>query len=129
MNLMEIVSAANGRGKGAADYEWECFGDTARYLDIGNEDVGQQAAVIFDTDDGTVYAMEIFLPQAPAAFRWIDERYADLFIKECMMRNVDPNIAFDSVIFQNISSTEALVVLDELTKSDDQLVEEDDDLT
>lgn len=129
MNLMEIVSAANGRVKGAADYEWECFGDTARYLDIGNEDVGQQAAVIFDTDDGTVYAMEIFLPQAPAAFRWIDERYADLFIKECMMRNVDPNIAFDSVIFQNISSTEALVVLDELTKSDDQLVEEDDDLT
>ncbi len=37
MNLMEVVSAANGRVKGAADYNWECFGDTARYLDIGSE--------------------------------------------------------------------------------------------
>lgn len=128
MNLMEVVSAANGRVKGAADYTWDCFGDTARYLDIGDEETGQQASVIFDTDDGTVYAVEIFLPQASAAFRWIDDRYADLFIKECMMNNVDHTVAFENVKFQDISSTEALVVLDELTRNDDQeLTEEEDD--
>lgn len=128
MNLMEVVSAANGRVKGAADYTWECFGDTARYLDIGNDETGQQASVIFDTDDGTVYAMEIFLPDNDAAFRWVDDRYLDLFVKECLNNDVDPEIAFGQTKFQMISEIEALMVLDELTKNTDQpLPEEEDD--
>lgn len=130
MNLMEVISAANGRVKGATDYLWECFGDTARYLDIGNDETGQQASVIFDTDDGTVYAMEIFLPDNEIAFRWVDERYWDLFISECLENDVDPAIAFGQTKFQMISETEALMVLDELTKNPDQtLPEEDDDDT
>lgn len=128
---MEVISAANGRVKGAADYTWECFGDNARYLDIGNDETGQQASVIFDTDDGTVYAMEIFLPKGAAAFRWLDDRYADLFFKECSEKNVDSMTAFDNVKFQNITNTEALMVLDEITKDPDQVIqqEDDDDLT
>jgi hypothetical protein len=130
MNLMEVVSAANGRVKGAADYNWECFGDTARYLDIGSEETGQQASVIFDTDDGTVYAMEIFLPSDNVAFRWIDDRFVDLFVKECLSKDVDPDIAFGTARFQPISEAEALMVLDELTKNPNQeLPEEDDDDT
>jgi hypothetical protein len=125
MNLMEVVSAANGQIKGTADYTWKCFGDSARYLDIGNDDTGQQASVIFDTDDGTVYAMEIFLPAQSTAFRWIDERYADLFVKECMIKSIDPNIAFDRVRFQEMTSTEALMTLDELTKNYAQVLPDD----
>lgn len=124
---MEVVSAANGRVKGAAEYTWDCFGDTARYLDIGNDETGQQAAVIFDTDDGTVYAMEIFLPNENVAFRWIDERYTDLFVKECTTRDINPNLAFGSVGFQEISETEALMVLDELTKDPNQELPEEED--
>lgn len=124
---MEVISAANGRVKGSADYTWRCFGDASRYLDIGNEESGQQASVIFDTDDGTVYAMEIFLLQGTTAFRWLDDRYTDLFLKECSERNVDPSWAFDNVKFQNITSVEALMVLDEITKDLDQVTQQEDD--
>lgn len=128
---MEVVSAANSRIKGAADYTWSCFGDTARYLDIGNEESGQQASAIFDTDDGSVYAIEIFLPEENIAFRWLDERYADLFIKECISKNINHEIAFGSVRFQSITEAETLMILDELTKNPDQtsLDEKDDDPT
>lgn len=131
MNLMEVVSASNGRVKGAADYTWECFGSTARYLDIGNDEVGQQASVIFDTDDGTVYAVEIFLKEHDTAFRWVDDRYLDLFLNECAEYQIDPEVAFDNVRFQFISDTEALIVLDEITKGPEQNLpeEEEDDAT
>lgn len=130
MNLMEVVSAANGLIKGSADYSWECFGTEARYLDIGNEETGHLASAIFDINDGTVYAVEIFLKSESVAFRWVDDRYYDLFLKECSENSVNASIAFDTVKFQKISETEALIVIDELTKEfRSELPEEEDDIT
>lgn len=127
MNLLEVLPAINGQVKGAADYAWDCFGPDAKYLDVGNDDLGHVASMIFDSDDGTVYAMEMFLPQERRAWRWVDERYYDLFLEACQNNGVNPRVAFDNVAFENISPIEMLVMLAELTADPTMKFEEDED--
>jgi len=129
MNLLEVLASANGQVKGATDYVWDCFGPDAMYLDIGNDDLGHIASVIFDSDDGTVYAFEMFLPQQRRAWRWLDERYQDLFLEACQNNGVNPRVAFDNVPFELTTPAELLAMLNELTADPNLKFEEDDDDT
>jgi hypothetical protein len=129
MNLLEVLASANGKVKGAAEYVWDCFGADAMYLDIGTEDLGHLASVIFDSDDGTVYAVEMFLPQERRAWRWIDERFQDLYLEACQANGVNPRVAFDTVLFETITPVELLTVLNELTADPNLQFEEDEDDT
>lgn len=130
MNLLEVLASANGQVKGSADYVWNCFGPDAMYLDIGNKDLGHLASVIFDSDDGTVYALEMFLPQERRAWRWIDERFEDLYLEECQSNAVNPRVAYDTVLFEQLHPAEMLAMLNELTADPnlkfDEEGEEDD---
>jgi len=127
MNLLEILTSANGKVKGSAEYVWDCFGPDAMYLDIGTEELGHLASVIFDSDDGTVYAVEMFLPQEQKAWRWIDERFQDLYIDVCQENGVNPRVAFDTVLFENITPVELLTMLNELTADPNLEFEEDEE--
>ena len=129
MNLLEVLASANGQVKGATDYIWDCFGPDAMYLDIGNDTLGHIASVIFDSDDGTVYAFEMFLPQERKAWRWLDERYQDLFLEACQANGVNPRVAYDNVSFEATSGVELLAMLNELTADPNLKFEEDDDDT
>lgn len=133
MNLLEILTSANGKVKGSAEYVWDCFGADAMYLDIGTDELGHLASVIFDSDDGTVYAVEMFLPQERKAWRWIDERFQDLYLEACQDNGVNPRIAFDTVLFEEIHPAELLAMLNELTADPnlkfDEEGEEEDDIT
>lgn len=130
MNLLEVLTAVNGQVKGAADYSWNCFGPDAKYLDVGNDNLGHVASMIFDSDDGTVYAIEMFLPEERKAWRWIDERFYDFYLEECQENGVNPRVAFDNVPFENISPIEILVLLSELTADPNVTFEEsDNDIT
>lgn len=129
MNLLEVLASANGQVKGATDYVWDCFGPDAMYLDIGNDDLGHIASVIFDSDDGTVYAFEMFLPQQRRAWRWLDERYQDLFLEACQNNGVNSRVAFDNVPFELTTPAELLAMLNELTADPNLKFEEDDDDT
>lgn len=127
MNLLEVLASANGQVKGATEYNWDCFGPNSMYLDIGNDDLGHIASIIFDTDDGTVYAFEMFLPQEGKAWRWIDERFYDLFLDYCRENSVNPRVAYDNVLFEEIHPGELLTMLNELTKDPNLQFEEDDE--
>jgi len=130
MNLLEVLTAVNGQVKGAADYDWNCFGPDAKYLDVGNDKLGHVASMIFDSDDGTVYAIEMFLADERKAWRWIDERFYDFYLEECQVHGVNPRVDFDNVPFQNISPIEILMLLSELTADPNiQFDEADNDIT
>jgi hypothetical protein len=123
MNLLEILSCVNKKVKGTTTYNWKCFGDNARYLEIGNEKIEHIASVIFDYDDGTVYAIEMFLPPARKAWRWVDERFYDLFLQECTEQQVNPDIAYDNVKFEFVDPSELMLMLYEITKDGDEDIE------
>lgn len=131
MNILEVVTAANGLVKGSAAYSWNCFGNNARYIDIGNAEIGQVASAIFDSDNGVVFAVELFYPPERRAWRWIDDRYYDDFIEECYNKNVNYKIAYDTVQYEDIESNDILIGLSELTENAVEVApdEEEDDPT
>lgn len=127
MNLLEVIAISNGKVKGAAEYQWNCFGEDAYYMDIGSEEQGHLASCIYDSDDGSVYALELFSPGSRQAWRWIDPRFADFFYEECYENRVNPNVAYDTVPFQPVSDSEAMRILASLVGTPEPVSEEDDD--
>jgi len=127
MNLLEIIAPGTLKVLGAAPYKWDCFGPNAVYFDAGTEQHQHLISVIFDDDDGAVYAVEMFLPEERKAWRWIDERFADYFLESCRNNGVNPRVAYDNVSFENIGSTEFLTILGSLTLNTNLEVDEEDE--
>jgi hypothetical protein len=127
MNLLEIIAPGTLKVLGAAPYKWDCFGSNAVYFDAGTEKHQHLVSVIFDDDDGAVYAVEMFLPEERKAWRWIDERFADYFLETCRNNKVNPRVAYDNVLFENVDSTELLTILNSLTVNPNLSIEEDEE--
>lgn len=127
MNILEVATLSNNQIKGAAEYKWNCFGDDSYYLDIGTDEQGQTASCIFDSDNGTVYALELFDAGSRQAWRWIDPRFSDLFFSECYDQDINPDIAFNNVRFTSVSSSEALQILSKLSGQPKPIDDEEDD--
>ena len=96
-------------------------------MDVGNEKLGHLASVIFDSDDGVVYAIEMFLPSERRAWRWVDPRFYDSFLESCQLNRVNYKIAYDSVEFEDADPIELIAVLNELTQDPTIKFEEDDE--
>lgn len=127
MNLLEIIAPGTLKVLGAAPYKWDCFGPNAVYFDAGTEQHQHLISVIFDDDDGAVYAVEMFLPEERKAWRWIDERFADYFLETCRDNKVNPRVAYDNVSFENVDATELLTRLNSLTSTPDLDIEDDEE--
>jgi hypothetical protein len=127
MNLLEIIAPGTLKVLGASPYKWNCFGPNAVYFDAGTEQHQHLISVIFDDDDGAVYAVEMFLPEQRKAWRWIDERFVDYFLEACRDNRVNPRVAYDNVSFENVDSTELLTILNSLTSTPDLDIEDDEE--
>lgn len=135
MNLLEILTCVNKKIRGTATYNWTCFGPDARYLEVATDTVEHVASVIYDNEDATVYAIEMFLPQERIAWRWVDDRFYDLYIQECIDNGVNPDIAYGNVKFEPVDPSELMLMLYEITKDPNaesefnDLDDEDDELS
>lgn len=127
MNLLEVLTAAHSKVIGASYYNWLCFGPNAMYIDIGDDALGHIASIIFDNDDGTVYAVELFVTSHRKAWRWIDDRYAAVFVETCEQQGVNLRVAYDNVAFESIEPNDLLFTLNELTKDPNAVVEEEEE--
>jgi len=74
-----------------------------------------------------VYAVEMFLPEERKAWRWIDERFVDFFLEACKDNRVNPRVAYDTVSYENVDSTELLTILNSLTVDPNLRIEEDEE--
>lgn len=99
MNLVEFLTAISYQITGGCEYCWDCFGPNAQYLD--SDDI----SAVFDTKTQEVYAVELCDTTTNQNFRWINPAYYGKYVAECVDRGVDPNIAYDDVLFDEVTST------------------------
>lgn len=114
MNLTELVMAAQSKITNGCPYLWKCFGDNARYIDFGVSEEKIIASAVVDATTQQVYCVEIFNLDNTQAWRWIDNRYQKLFLKECRERKFNPDICWDTVKYQHIQDNEALLLINQL---------------
>ena len=108
MQLMEIMQAFDARVIGGSEYQWQCYGNYARYMDFVDRDGLECASAVHDTVTFRVYELNLYIPGQDQAFRWIDPEYKQQHMDECVARGVSINTAWDNVKYTEVDESTAL---------------------
>lgn len=104
LTIKDYIEAINYRITGGSEYQWDCFGPNARYMDCDdNEGDGKFSVVcVFDSVDQTVYTIEAWDYTTDKVYRWIDPNYIKAYKKCCKKHDVDFKNAFDDRDFIDV---------------------------
>ena len=106
ITLKDWMECVNYRISEGSDYQWMCYGINAYSLDSWDRDHdGVSASVVFDTDDQTVYQVEVHDYTNERSYRFINPDYRDAYRKECKQRGVEDE-AYDGVKFIDLETEE-----------------------
>lgn len=107
MLLQDFMKAFDYRIVGGSEYQWETFGDNARWLDFESEYAN--GSVIYDCKNQTVYQAEVCANSGPGEnkpYRWTNPAYKDSYIQECSQKNIVFNCAWDDIHFTDLELVE-----------------------
>lgn len=92
---MELVEYRITEGN---SYGWRCFGDKAQCLSYWNGDQdGWSADIVFDTQNQTVYVVEVCDYKHQRAYRMINPDFQQAHDDEAKTRGTDAQVAWDYV--------------------------------
>ena len=99
---MELVDYKITEG---SDYGWQCYGPDAYHLDSWNglhDNGGFSFCIIFDTQDQTVYEVQVHDYTNQRAYRMINPDFKKKMKKEAKRRDVNRNEAWDDVDYVDL---------------------------
>jgi hypothetical protein len=100
ISLKDYLEAVNYRVTGGTEYQWDCFGQSARYMDCDSPVLNQFSVnAIFDSEDQTVYSVEAWDYSNDRCYRWIHPDYIKAFKKACKKHDVEFKTACDTMDF------------------------------
>ena len=103
MTLEQVLNAANFNVVEGFDYGWDWAGKNSYAFEfsVNPTDVSSNAAtVVFDRVTKEVLQVSVyFYTGEDIAYNWVNLGFFDAFVAENIRKNVDPNIAYDDVIF------------------------------
>jgi hypothetical protein len=108
MNLIEIIQQCGARVCDGTQYQWECYGPNAHFMEFADVTGEPYCSAVFDKKNYQVYEVEIFIPGQDQVFKWIDEEFEKAHNKEAKKRKVDVSIAYDDVKFSMVTGTTIL---------------------
>lgn len=104
MQLKDFLETIDYRITEGSDYQWNCFGFHAHYLDHWNgEQNGASLSVCFDKQDQTVYQVDAHDYQNKRSYRWTNPAFEQAFKAECAERNCTDE-AYEDVKFIELES-------------------------
>lgn len=98
ITLKDFLEAVDYKITGGSEFQWECFGSNARYLDANDGDGSDShysINAIFDSVDQTVYVVEAWDYLTNREYRWFNPDYKFGYDDEASGRDVDPNESLD----------------------------------
>lgn len=105
MKLIDVINAVDGRVCGGSEFQWNCWGANARFMDFADADGQEFCNCVFDTKTYNVYDVQIFVPGYDQCFIWRDPEFADAYLQEAKVRNIDATKAYDNVHFTEVDET------------------------
>jgi hypothetical protein len=92
IHLKDFIEAIDYKITGGSEYQWDCFGPNARYLDCADKEGyngDYSINAVFDSVNQTVYAIEVWDYINDREYRWIDKAWVKDHMKSCAKHNVD----------------------------------------
>lgn len=110
MKLEQFATATRHQITGGSEYQWQCYGDHARWLDAGWAQDGDRwsAAAVFDSRTQQVYECQVVDYRTNQAWQWRDLTLAPAHDAEAQERGVDPGVAWDDVRWIPVGEQEML---------------------
>jgi len=110
ITLKDYLEAINYKITGGDAYQWNCFGDNARYLDCDSPVLNEYSVhCVFDSVDQTVYSIEAWDYGNDRVYRWIHPAYIKKHMKACAKHDVDVYSASDSMNYTDLDVAEDIL--------------------
>ena len=105
MKLSDTNNAFNHQIVGGSEYQWSCFGATARFLDYENDYA--HASVVFDYLNQTVYEITVNSKDDELKpYRWLNPQHKQSFLEEAEHKGMNANVAWDNVNWVDVEVEE-----------------------
>jgi hypothetical protein len=109
MKLAQVNEALDHKITSGSEYQWNCYGPTARYLDYESDYAC--VSVIYDTTNQVVYQAEVSVKrdawsEDSRPYRWLHPYTKEAYINESKDRKVDPDQAWDDVKWLDLETEE-----------------------
>jgi len=108
ITLKQYFETINYRVSEGYQFQWQCYGPNAYGLEsVDNRCTdGHSVGIIFDTQDQTVYQVEVHDYKNYRSYRLNNPLFNDARRQECTSRGLDPDEAYDKVKFVDLETTE-----------------------
>lgn len=106
LTLADVNEALNHQITEGSEYQWQCYGPNARFLDYTISGLDVTAGVIYDTQTQEVYEATLCNGPADLAYRWTNPKFIKAHRKEAKKRGVDADQAWDDVQYQEVNVDE-----------------------
>jgi hypothetical protein len=104
ITIEEFLNTVGYRISGGSEYQWECFGHNARYLDSEFRD-RYSASIVFDAETQVVYEATVCDHSANRAYRWTHPEFKAAYEAEVRSRNAGDQ-AWDDVNYTDLETAE-----------------------
>jgi hypothetical protein len=105
MHVKDICESFEFKIVGGSEYQWQCYGPDARYLDFESEYA--HGSCIFDTVTQEIFEAQVnSKDENVRPYRWLNPDFKDDYLAECEEKSIDPNQAWDSVKWTDLEVVE-----------------------
>ncbi len=111
-HLKDFIEAIEYKVTGGSEYQWDCFGPNARYLDCDETEDSSStyhASAIFDSITQQVYSIEVWDYANDREYRWIDKAYIKDHMKACTEHEVDVYESLDNLNYIDLDVAEDIL--------------------
>jgi len=117
ITVKDFLEVVNYRITDSSQFQWNCFGDSARYLHSDYDHCSVR--IIFDTETQQVYELAICEVDPETDYRWIHPNYREDFFKE--EEDTKQNIFYTGSYINIEESTYILEIARSLINKPEQL--------
>lgn len=114
MNLLDVITACQARITGGTEYQWQCYGSNARYMDFADQDGTECISVVMDAVTQLVYEVQLHVPGYDQAFIWRNPAYEASHRAEALHRKIDPDVAYDNVKYVQLDEATTMKYLKDI---------------
>jgi hypothetical protein len=110
ISMQDFMEAVQYKITGGSEYQWQCFGPNARYLDSDSTVLNEYSTtIVYDTVTQEVYIMEVWDYLNERAYRWINPDYLKAYKKEYKARDIEFQNACDTMDFTDLEVAEDIL--------------------
>jgi hypothetical protein len=109
ITLKQYFETINYRVSEGYTFQWQCYGPNAYGLEsteLGDD--GHNIGIVFDTQDQTVYQVEVHDYRNERSYRLVNPDFSDARRQECARRGAD-DVAYDGVNFTDLETEEDFI--------------------